>query len=651
MVVRPERAEDVDRVSNELETTLVAGEAIPLRSGLVFGRDPTADVLLSDSSVSRKHFELRREKALWRVQDLGSKTGTYANGRLFRAHELVYGDLLRAGPFVFRYDGRFLHRVDGESGAGLSAIRLGKRIGSLEILKDITLLIEPGQFVGIIGPSGAGKSTLLDALCGLRPATSGTVLLDGLDLYRHGSILRQEMGYVPQDDIVPVELTVRQSLEFSARLRLPKGTPRADRLALAKNVEARLGLAQRSGVRVGRLSGGQRKRVSVAAELLTRPRLLFLDEPTSGLDPATEFRLMEMLRELASNGCTVLCTTHVMENLHLLDRLVVLQGGRLIYDGDPRQAATWFEVPSMATLYDRIGPETPAWETPPGAGQRPPVRESMVPKKGPARPASLPILMQRQWAILLADWKNLLLLLGQPVLISLLVGWVSTESALALFFAYIATLWFGCNNAAQEIVKELGMYRRERLIGLSRTSYLLSKWLSLGRLTVVQALLLYGVLQLVEWGLEGFFWWQIAALVGTALAGVGVGLAISACSRSVMQAVMLVPILLIPQILFSGFVPPAGEMKTGPYVISQALPSGAAQAIMDVSLFWDRRVTGALRVDYPSTFSNLNRAAPMRNGEVFSNRVPAVRGLIVLAIWSVLSGVVTWGALRLRERG
>jgi len=634
-----------------METTVVSGEAIPLRDGLTFGRDPSADVQLGDTSVSRMHFELFRCRRSWGVRDRESKTGTYVNGRLFQEHDLVYGDLLRAGPFVFRYDGRYLHRVDGESGAGLAALRLTRAVGDLTILNDINLQVDPGQFIGVIGPSGAGKSTLLDALCGLRPATSGKVLLDGLDLYRYGSILRQEMGYVPQDDIVPVELTVRQALLFSARLRLPKGTPRTEMELLIDSVMDRLGLRERAEVRVGKLSGGQRKRVSVAAELLTRPRLLFLDEPTSGLDPATEFRLMEMLRELASNGCTVICTTHVMENLHLLDRLVVLEGGRLVYDGEPRKAAEFFEAPSMAVLYDRIGPRTPTWEPPPGSGEVRHATESTAPKKAPRRPASLPILLLRQWAILFSDWKNLLLLLGQPVLISVLVGWVSTESSLSLFFAYIATLWFGCNNAAQEIVKELGMFRRERLIGLSRASYLLSKWLSLGRLTIVQALLLYGVLQLVEGGLEGFFWWQIAALVGIALAGVGLGLAISALARSVMQAVMLVPILLIPQILFSGFVPPAGEMATGPYVISQALPSGAAQAIMDVSLFWDRQVTGASRIDYPSTFSNLNRDRGLRNGEMFSNPGPAIRGVIVLAVWSLVTGVVAWGALRFREQG
>jgi ABC-type multidrug transport system ATPase subunit len=622
---------------------------IPLRDGLVLGRGADADFLLPDASVSRRHVRLHRVAAGWRIEDLGSRSGSYLNGRLFQNEELVFGDLLRIGPFHLRFDGRFLRETAGVTGARLHASGLRKTAGGVRILQDVSLAVEPCQFVGVIGSSGAGKSTLLDALCALRPADAGTVLVDGINLYENYEALREQLGYVPQDDIVPLELPVEEALYYGARLRLPRATPHGEIRRLVRQTIARLGLAERARTPVGKLSGGQRKRVSVGAELLCRPRLLFLDEPTSGLDPAAEFRLMESLRHLASNGCTILCTTHVMGNVHLFDRLAVMHGGRLVYFGEPAGVREAFGVEHLSMLYDRLE-SRPAAEWPVHRETTPSPDRAAPPEK-PRRAAALPVLLRRQWAILRADWKNFLLMLGQPVFIGLLVTWVSRDPPLVLFFAYIATLWFGCGNAAQEIVKELPMFRRERLIGLGRHEYLLAKFLALAEITCVQSLLLYGVMQAGTRGIGGAVTWQIPGLCLTAIAAVGIGLAISAWARTVLQAVMLVPLVLIPQILFSGFIPPAGEMKTGPYGVSRLMPSAAVQSVMDVSLFWGKKIGGALRVDYPSAFSNLNRDKSLKNGQVFANPRPACRGLLALVAWTVGSYGAACMGLRGRERG
>ena len=622
---------------------------IPLRDGLILGRGGEAGAILPDAAVSRRHAALHRAGTGWRIEDLGSRSGSFLNGRLFHGEELVFGDLVRIGPFNLRYDGRFLNETAGITGARLDARHLEKTVSGTRILSDVSLSVGSCQFVGVIGPSGAGKSTLLDALCALRPAHKGSVTLDGVDLLAHYEDLREELGYVPQDDIVPLELSVEAALVYSARLRLPRSTPITEIRKLVQHTMQRLGLEERARTAVGRLSGGQRKRVSVGAELLCRPRLMFLDEPTSGLDPAAEFRLMESLRHLTTTGCTILCTTHVMGNAYLFDRLAVMFRGRLVFYGEPEKALDYFGVERLAVLYDRLE-EAPAdaWpshvETSPLAEPRPLPRKSK-------RAAALPILLRRQWAILRADWKNFLLMLGQPVFIGLIVTWVSKDASLVLFFAYIATLWFGCGNAAQDIVKELPMFRRERLIGLGRHEYLLAKFLSLGRITVTQSLLLYAVMQLGAWGIGGEAAWQIPGLAMTALAAVGIGLAISAWAKTVLQAVMLVPLVLIPQILFSGFTPPAGEMKSGPYVVSRFMPSAAAQTVMDVSLFWDKKISGSMRVDYPSAFSNLNRDRSLKNGQLFKNAKPAWWGLGTLAVWIVGSYWAAWFALRGKERG
>ena len=629
------------------EDTAIGIEPVALRDGLVFGRAAEADVLLPHPSVSRRHLVVRAKRGGWVVEDLGSKTGSFLDGRLFQRETLTYGDILAVGPFVFRFDGRWLRQALTAGGASVRAVGLVKTAGAARILDDVSLAIEPGEFVGVIGPSGAGKSTLLDALCGLRPADSGAVFIDGRNLSGHADVLRDEFGYVPQDDIVPLELSVEQALDYSAQLRLPKSTPPGERHRLVIRTIEALGLGERARTRVGSLSGGQRKRVSVAAELLGRPRLLFLDEPTSGLDPAAEAALMELLRRLAANGCTVVCTTHVMENAYLMDRLVILRAGRLAFHGSPQEARAHFGVERLTQIYDRLDSSTP-WT--PEVVAEPAERERAEPAPS-RRPAALPILLRREWAILVADWKNLLLALGQPIVIALLVTWVSRDASLILFFAYIATLWFGCGNAAQEIVKELPMFRRERLIGLGRHSYLLSKYLSIARVTVAQSLLAYFVMQLGAGGIAGAAGWQIAGLVATSFAAVGIGLVISSLARTVLQAVMLVPLVLIPQILFSGFTPPAGDMKPGPYAVSRVMPSAAVQSVMDVSLLWGQKITGYMRVDFPSAFSNLNRDRSLRNGEMYENSRPAWLGLATLAAWSLGAYAAAWAALRKRERG
>ena len=622
-------------------------EAIPLREGWIFGRGSDASTQLPHPSVSRRHARISASPDGWTVEDLGSRSGSHLNGQLFQREELVLGDVLQIGPFAFRFDGRSLVETSGTTGARLEAWKLCKQAGGTQILDSVSLLISPCEFIGVIGASGAGKSTLLDALCALRPADTGLVMLDGIDLYRHYDRLRSNLGYVPQDDIVPPELAVQDALFYSARLRLPQGTPLPEIRKLVARTILQLGLTERATTRVGSLSGGQRKRVSVGAELLGRPRLLFLDEPTSGLDPAAEFKLMESLRNLAAGGCTVICTTHVMENAHLMDKLAVLHHGCLLAFDSSANVREAFGVDRLTRLFESVE-SSASPPLPPDLPAPVPIEPSSKP---PRRAAALPILLKRQWAILRADPKNLFLVLGQPILIGLMVTWVSHDSALILFFAMIATLWFGCGNAAQEIVKELPMFRRERLIGLGRNEYLVSKFVSLTRITVVQCLLLYAVMQASAGGIAGSPGWQIAALIGTAFASVGLGLAISAFSRTILQAVMLVPLVLIPQILFSGFTPPAGEMGTGPYVISRLMPSAATQSVMDVSLFWQKKIAGAMRVDYPTAFSNLNRDRSLRNGQTYTNRTPAVAGLATLFLWTLATYAAAWTGLRGKERG
>ena len=653
----PSTVEDSPAAAGEVGQMSVLGKVcdrIEVDRELTLGREPSAEVWLNDPAVSRRHATVKPgPRGGCILEDLDSTGGSFVNGHRFDTHECTVGDRLQVGPFFFQYDGQALVRVAQTGGGRIDATGLfSKSDAGQTILDEVTLHIAPSRFVGILGPSGAGKSTMLHTLSGMRAPDRGRVLIDGEDVY--GAVRPRSFGFVPQEDIVHPELTVGDALRFSARLRLPAGTPGLELQKLILQTMDQLGLREHAMKPIARLSGGQRKRVSVGVELLAKPAILFLDEPSSGLDPATEFQLMELLRDLADRGCTIVCTTHVMENAYLMDELAIFAEGCLVFQGPAQAARDFFAVPKLTALYDRLA-EKPAreWrEMFAECGMR--NAECTVPAATETarsrRPFALPILLARQFAILRADWRNFVLLVGQPVLIAALVTWASDNASLILFFAYLATLWFGCSNAAQEIVKEIAIYKRERLVGIGAHSYLAGKFLFLTAVTGAQALLLYVCALAFERGLGGSAPWQLLGLLGTALAAVGIGSAISALSRSVMQAVMIVPLVLIPQILFSGFTVEVRDMKPAVLALSSTMPTFAAQSLMDTSFLWHRKVAGPLIEEHPIAVANLRKRGYARMGAVFENAVPGWLGALTLGVWAAVSYVVAFAALRARER-
>jgi ABC-type multidrug transport system ATPase subunit len=659
--VSPEESSTAAELVNPVGSVIYKGkpaESISLGSDLIFGRSGEVDVLLSDPVVSRRHAMIESGPKGYRLLDLHSKSGSFVNGRRFDEHDLVIGDQIQLGPFFFIYDGKQLVRIRRLSVGRIIAIGLTKQGDNGPILNRASFVAEPGQFIGILGPSGAGKTTLLNALSGLRPAESGKILFDQTDLYKYLGQLRSLFGYVPQDDIVHSDLTVTEALTFAARLRLPAGTPRLEIVKLVEHTIASLGLSDRVNLKIGRLSGGQRKRVSVGVELLSRPPLLFLDEPTSGLDPLAEFKLMELLRRLADTGCTVVCTTHVMENVYLMDQIAIISDGRVVFQGAPDEARSKFGVTRLSALYDALqaidSKNLPPFEpTLPGEPEQ--ERPAAIPLAKKKRAFALPILLQRQFAIFRADVKNLLILLAQPIIIGALVAWVASDPQLDQFFAYIATLWFGCSNSAQEIVRELPIYRRERLVGLSRWGYLASKFLWMGGLTAIQSLLIYATIAIGHLGTQGAAHLQIIGLILLAFAATGIGLTVSAFAKTPMQAVMLVPLLLIPQILFSGFTVSVEDMAPPVLTISQIMPSFASERIADVSFLVDRKISGELAREYSKAYFNINDWYRSRTGErlktgmVFTNTRLLWVAYLSLILWTIAGFIGSFWLLGKKE--
>jgi ABC-type multidrug transport system ATPase subunit len=334
-----------------------------LHSGVVIiGRSPSSDIVLDDPLVSRHHAELRQLPSGRReIADLGSFNGTFVNGHRVDKATLDPLDLVGIGSSEFRVAGETLQEITKKAEVGLAAVGITvvTKAGTV-LADDVGFTLEEGSLLAVVGPSGAGKSTLLGALTGLRPAPKGSVYFGGRDLYEEYDELRQRIGFVPQDDVVHPELSVEQSLNYAAELRFAPDVTAAERRQRVEDVLVELDLAQRRKLPVSKLSGGQRKRVSVAIELLTKPSLLFLDEPTSGLDPGLERSLMELLRSLADGGRTVVVVTHSTESLNLCDRVLFLApGGRVAYYGPPQLALAYFGFESYQEVFRDLSAEPP----------------------------------------------------------------------------------------------------------------------------------------------------------------------------------------------------------------------------------------------------------------------------------------------------
>ncbi|MEG3630160.1 FHA domain-containing protein [Streptomyces poriticola] len=481
------------------------------------GRAADNDLVVDDLIVSRHHAELRTQAdGTYEIVDLGSHNGTYLNGLRVTAALIGPGDIIGVGHSDFcLVDDTLQEYVDtGEISLDVQDLTVAVEGGSKTLLDDVSFPVGVDCLLAVVGPSGAGKSTLLNALTGQRPADRGTVLYDGRDLYHDYPELRQRIGLVPQDDILHSQLTVRSALSYAAELRFPQDTAKAERLARIDEVMRELGLEQRADQPVHSLSGGQRKRVSVALELLTKPSLLFLDEPTSGLDPGMDRSVMHMLRGLADDGHTVIVVTHSVLNLDVCDRLLVLApGGKVAYYGPPDRALPFFEFDQWPEAFEAFELDRDRdWAgrfagsalhrryvaDEDGQPHRP--RSGPVEIEPPPRPrsrfAQLRTLVRRYTAALSADRTFLAVMIALPFVMGAMAralagGELTQQTAInTLLILCVGGVLTGAANAVRELVKERVIYQRERAVGLSRSAYLMSKIVVLGGITVVQAVVL-----------------------------------------------------------------------------------------------------------------------------------------------------------------
>ncbi|WP_405453705.1 FHA domain-containing protein [Streptomyces erythrochromogenes] len=496
------------------------------------GRALENELVVSDLQVSRNHAEFHSMPGgRFEIRDLGSHNGTYVNGQpLPKSGTQLLGpnDIVGVGHSTFRIVGDRLEEFVDTGEVSFSARHLTVTVdGGKQILKDVTFGVPEKSLIGVIGPSGSGKSTLLKALTGYRPADQGDVLYDNRNLYKQFAELRQRIGLVPQDDILHKELRVSTALKYAAKLRFPGDTAESERAARIDEVLRELKLDIHKDKKITALSGGQRKRVSVALELLTKPSLIFLDEPTSGLDPGMDRDVMQLLRGLADDGRTVLVVTHSVAELSLCDKLLVMApGGSVAYFGPPDEALNFFGYGTWADVfsafenyrdYDWAGRwkgsqhyQLYAAELDAVAPQ--PVVMPSAQQMRPAKPqgwgSQLWTLIRRYTSVIASDKGFMGLMLILPAVLGVVSTVIPATFGLApptppsrfngdagtiMLILAVGMCFSGAANSVRELIKERVIYERERATGLSRSAYLMSKVIVLGFITAIQGVIICAI--------------------------------------------------------------------------------------------------------------------------------------------------------------
>ena len=572
-------------------------DRVPLDHGLTVGRQAIpGQVVLDHPNVSRRHAAFEIVDGTVVLRDLGGTNGTYVNGeRLRGARRLVEGDRIDIGPFQLTFDGTALTKV-GRIGnvellvRGVSHdVRRGPaREAPRRILDGANLRILPSELVAIIGVNGSGKSTLMNIMAGRMLPSEGTVLLNDRDLHANFQAVKQDIAFVPQQDVLHEQLTLRQALDYTAQLRLPPDTTVEQRHAAVNDAARSVDLLDLLDQRIGTLSGGQKKCASLASEILNRPSLLLLDEVTSGLDESTDWQIMRLLRRLADDGVTIIVVTHTLANVtEFCDKVICMgRGGQPTFVGAPSEVLEFFSVHRLGEVFDRtdeLGAEIwrAKFEATIGATINLPTaaeshgrtrRPALQHPRDPAFATLLrvmrqaAILLHRNTVLLLSDRRTLLMAAVQSVLIGGLMGYafghfgtgqerVSAQNALLLLLG-LSAIWLGCNSASKDIVGELEIYRRESDVNLSTAAFIGAKYLVSCAFTVCQLAVVYVLVAALADSIPGDRLQQFILLTIGAMAGTAMGLVISAFANTRDQATTIVPLALVPQLILAGVLVP-----------------------------------------------------------------------------------------------
>ena len=532
------------------------------KNRIVIGRNSDCDVVLNYGTVSKWHAAITKKSAnRYTIEDGGSTNGTFVNGRrIKKLTEITSTDKIFIGRHQLSLEGKI---KDLNEELAITAVGIEKTYpNGVKALKKMDLSISSKSLIAIMGPSGCGKSTLLKALNGDTPASKGRIFLFNQELSANWQYLKTQIGYVPQDDIVHKELTVRQCLFFTAKLRL-ENLSNDEIDEKINQVLTDLNMLDKKDNLISSLSGGQRKRVSIAVELMTDPLIIFLDEPTSPLDPQTVDDFLGIMKRLSEKGTTVLMVTHKPEDLEYMDEVIFMaEGGHMVFYGDSKRYKEYFNVKTAVSVFSQIsGKNAKIWiekylnprplsNTSSSSSVRPPSETSML--------KQFLWLTKRYFTIKTNDRVNTLLMLAQAPIIAILICLIFKEiSGAVLFMISISAIWLGAQNAAREIVSEGAIYKRERMYNLEIFPYILSKITVLSVVSLIQSFVFIIILfihfnsAIVELNEPHylFFWMLFLSIASTFL-----GLLLSSLVKTSERAMTILPLILLPQIMLAGLI-------------------------------------------------------------------------------------------------
>ncbi|WP_069163693.1 FHA domain-containing protein [Nocardia altamirensis] len=649
---------------------IARGDRLP-PGGLAIGRTTDNQIVVNDPLASRKHARLLATNEGLTLEDLGSANGTFVNGHRQQRVVLRERDIITIGNIDFVVQqGTLVHRQKPVAEQGLAVHGVGFTVeGNKQLLVDVNMQANRGTLTALIGPSGAGKSTLSRLIAGTTRPSGGVVTFEGRNLHAEYEALRSRIGMVPQDDVLHRQLTVRQALGYAAELRLPPDNSKADRQQVIDGVLRELSLTEHADTRVDRLSGGQRKRASVALELLTGPSLLILDEPTSGLDPALDRQVMVMLRELADAGRVVIVVTHSVAHLDMCDQVLLLApGGKTAYCGNPAGVGGTLGTSDWAEIFADVAANPDqafaAYRSRQAAAPPPPPPPQQYGPAGSPPQSSggkqFSTLCRRQLRLILADRGYLAFLVVLPFILgglSLVVpgkdgfqrgalkalpdgtfvpeGGGETQQLLVVLI--LGACFMGSTLTVRDLVGERTIFQRERAVGLLPSAYLIAKIAVFSFTALLQSAVLVGIVLvgkkrpgegavLASGSAELYI--DIAL---TAVCCVVVGLLLSSLARSNEQVMPLLVVAIMCQLVMAGGLIPV----TGRVVLEQ------------VSWLFPARwgyASGASTVNIREVFLN---AQP----DALWEHTPGIWALDVgvLLLITLVLAVITWRRLRLKK--
>jgi len=517
------------------------------------------------------------------------------NGKILNEGKVLKNrDVININNVLLIYNKNHLLYQFSDNGIKLEAEDIVKTVKvkgkNKDIAQHISMSIMPGEFVSLIGGSGTGKTTFIKCISGLSKPTSGNVYLNGIDLYTNYEVLKKVIGYVPQDDIVFNDLTLIDMLKYSAYLRMPDDASEQERNRTIREVISTVELEGKENIMIKNLSGGQRKRASIAVELLADPKLFFLDEPTSGLDPGTERKMMKTLRKIADQGRTVILVTHNTLNLHLCDKVVFFgEGGRVCFSGSPENCFNFFECRDFINIYNLVSEETNKWYKKYLDSkyleivnvEKKEKQLFLVENDKKSFVKQFITLTKRYIKMILNNKKNLAMtILLAPIIAAVLVlvaddtlfGYYAITRTMMFCFA-IASIFMGLSNSIQEICKERVILNKEYMADLKISSYLSSKIFVMLILSIIQSILLVLTFSLLvttptnglilEWRLELIIECCITIFTSSML-----GLFVSSFASDNTIAMTYTPLLMIPQLVLCGmFFELVGKTKILSYFI------------------------------------------------------------------------------------